>query len=138
MLVYYFYWAEDDIVFVATPNETLMTQSYLTQILEAVIIGPLIETFIFQKVAYTCFSYIKWMKQHKMMIVLFGAIIFGIVHCFSLSYIIYNMFTGCLLMFAYIIKLHKNPYWFVVILHGLMNLFAIFIDPVEKYIFGVI
>jgi hypothetical protein len=77
--VYYFCWTKYDIVFVPTPNETLMTQSYFEQIMGAVIIGPLIETFIFQKGTYKLFSLIKWLKQHKMLIVLLGAIIFGVM-----------------------------------------------------------
>jgi hypothetical protein len=39
-------------------------------------------------------------------------------------------------MFAYIVKIGKKPYWTVVVLHGLLNLFAILIDPIEKSIFG--
>jgi hypothetical protein len=54
-----------------------------------------------------------------------------------LSYAIYNFFAGALLMLAYIIKIDKNPYWTVVLLHGLMNLFSIVIDPIEKTIFNV-
>jgi membrane protease YdiL (CAAX protease family) len=115
-----------------------MKQSYFRQIVEAVIIGPLIETFIFQKGLYYLLSNSTVLKQRKIVIMVIGAIIFGLLHFYSLSYVIFNIFTGFLFMFAYIIKLYKNPYWFVVILHGLMNLFAIFIDPVEKLIFGAI
>ena len=40
-------------------------------------------------------------------------------------------------MLAYIVRIEKKPYWIVAVLHGLMNLFSILIDPVEKMIFNV-
>jgi membrane protease YdiL (CAAX protease family) len=136
--VYYLLLEQWDIVFVSTPNETLMKQSLFEQILQAVIIAPLIETLISQKWVYKLFSLIKPLKKRKILIVFLGAIIFGIIHFYSLSYIIYNVFTGFLFMFVYIAKLHKKPYWIVVTLHGLINLFALLIDPVEKQIFSIV
>ena len=76
-------------------------------------------------------------KTTKVFNCLFGGLIFGLIHFYSLSYVIYNFFVGALLMFAYIVRINKSPYWTVVVLHGLMNLFSIFIDPVEKIIFNM-
>jgi membrane protease YdiL (CAAX protease family) len=137
-LVYYVFWKQWDILFVSTPNETLMKQSIFEQILQAVIIVPLIETLIFQKWTYKLLSLTKFLKQRKILIMFLSAVIFGIIHFYSLSYIVYNVFTGFLFMFAYIVKLHKKPYWTVVTLHGLINLFAILIDPIEQHVFGMI
>ena len=127
-----------DITFMPTPNETLMTQPIYEQILLAVIIGPLIETLLSQKLVYKLLSLIKFLKQHKILILILGALFFGILHFYSLSYIVYNVFMGFLFMYAYIVRINKNPYWTVVALHGLTNLFAIFIDPIEKIVFGVV
>lgn len=133
---YYCFLEKFDISFLPTPNETIMKAGIGRQILEAVILGPIIETLITQKWLYQLLSLIGWLKRHKIVIIFISAVIFGLLHFFSLSYIVYNFFAGALFMFAYIVKLDKSPYWTVVVLHGLMNLFSILIDPVEKIIFN--
>lgn len=135
--VYYCFLEKYDISFSPTPNETIMTAGLSRQILEVVILAPLIETLISQKWVYQLLSLIGWLKQNKILIIFLGAVIFGLIHFYSLSYVIYNFFAGALLMFAYIIKIDKKTYWTVVVLHGLMNLFSILIDPIEKTIFNV-
>lgn len=62
------------------------------------------------------------------MIRFIDAIIFGIFHFYTLSYIIYNVIAGGLFMYAYTIKQHKEGYyryWTTVILHTLININAI-------------
>jgi membrane protease YdiL (CAAX protease family) len=135
--VYYYFLEKYDILFSPTPNETIMTAGLGQQILAIVILAPLIETLIFQKWVYQALSLVGWLKRYKILIIFLSAVIFGLIHFYSLSYVIYNFFTGALLMMAYIIKIDKNPYWTVVLLHGLMNLFSIVIDPIEKTIFNV-
>ena len=136
--LYYFFLEKYDIFFASTPNETIMKQSFFEQVILTVILAPLIETLIFQKWTYKVLSLIKFLKYHKILIMIVGAIIFGAIHFYSLFYIVYNMFVGFLFMFAYIVKLHRpeKSYWIVVSLHGLTNLFAILIDPVEKVVLG--
>lgn len=133
--VYYYFLEKYDIIFSPTPNETIMTVGLGRQLLEVVILAPLIETLIFQKWFYNLFSLIGWLNRYKNFIILISAVAFGLIHFYSLSYIIYNFFIGALLMFTYIIKINKKAYWIVVILHSLMNLYSIFIDPIEKIIF---
>lgn len=133
--VYYYFLEKYDIIFSPTPNETIMTVGLDRQLLEVVILAPLIETLIFQKWFYNLFSLIDWLNRYKIFIILISAVAFGLIHFYSLSYIIYNFFIGALLMFIYIIKINRKPYWTVVILHSLMNLYSIFIDPIEKIIF---
>ena len=135
--LYYYFLEKYDIFFSPTPNETIMTAGLGRQILEIVILAPLIETLIFQKWIYRGLSLIGWLKRHKTLIILVSALIFGLIHFYSLSYVFYNFFIGALLMFAYIIRINKKPYWTVVVLHGFMNLFSILIDPLEKTIFNV-
>lgn len=135
--VYYHIFEKYDILFSPTPNETIMTQGLGKQMFLAVILAPLIETLIFQKWVYQLLSLVGWLKQNKILIIFISAVIFGLIHFYSLSYVIYNFFAGALLMFAYIVRIEKKPYWIVTVLHGLMNLFSILIDPVEKMIFNV-
>ncbi|MDR2475286.1 MAG: CPBP family intramembrane metalloprotease [Bacteroidales bacterium] len=135
---YYFLFEKYDIIFMPTPNETLMKQPLYEQILLAVIIGPLIETLICQKWMYKLLSAVKWLTKSKISIVVIASIVFGALHCYSLTYIIYNIFIGFLFMVAYISKFYKKAYWTVAVLHGLINLFAIFFDHTEKCIFGIV
>lgn len=135
---YYYFLEKYDINFSLTPNETIMTVRFGRQIFEVVILVPLIETLIFQKWAYQLLSLVGWLKRRKILIILLGATLFGLIHFYSLSYIIYNFFIGALLMFSFIIRIGKTPYLTVVVLHGLMNLFSILIDDVEKIIFNAV
>ena len=135
---FYFLFDKWDIAFAPTPNETIMKQPIYEQIFWVVIIGPLIETLLSQKLVYKLLSLIKFLKRHKVIIMILGAIAFGVLHFYSLSYIVFATFMGFLLMYAYIVRINKKPYWTVAALHGLANLFAIFVDPIEKIIFGVV
>lgn len=133
--VYYNFLEKYDILFSPTPNETIMTLGLGKQIFLAVILAPLIETLIFQKWVYQLLSLVGWLKRNKILIIFISAVLFGMIHFYSLSYVIYNFFAGVLLMFAYIVRIDRKPYWTVTVLHGLMNLFSILIDPIEKMIF---
>jgi|LSQX01.1.fsa_nt_gb hypothetical protein len=133
--LYYRIFENLDVVFMATPNETIMKQSFYKQILSVVILAPLLETLIFQKWLYRLLSSISWLKKNKILITAIGASVFGLMHPYSLFYIIYNFFAGTLFMSAYIIRLNRSPYLTVAALHALMNLFSICIDPIEKMIF---
>lgn len=135
--IYYYFFIKYDSVFAPTPNETIMTLELRRKIVEVVVLAPLIETLIFQKWFYKLFSYIDWFNQYKILIILLSAVVFGLIHFYSLSYIIYNFFVGAFFMFVYIIKIGNRPYWTVAVLHGLMNLFSIYIDPIEKVIFNI-
>ena len=67
----------------------------------------------------------EWQKKKKFMIAIIGGLVFGSLHFYSLSYMVYHFFIGFLYMSAFIIKIDKEPYWTVVVLHGLINLLVI-------------
>ena len=54
--VYYYFLEKFDILFSPTPNETIMSAGLGRQVLEVVILAPLIETLIFQKWVYKLFG----------------------------------------------------------------------------------
>lgn len=118
-----------------TPNETIMKESFFKKFLSVVIIGPLLETLISQKWLYQLMSSIVWFRKNKILIVIIGGVIFGLLHSYSLSYIVFNCFTGTLFMLTYIIRIGNKPYFTVAVLHSLINLFGIIIDPIETMIF---
>lgn len=119
-----------------TPNETIMQQPFVEQILATVIMRPIIETLLSQKWLYSSLSLINRLKGNKIRIVIIGGIIFGLLHFYSLSYIVYNIFMGILFMSAYILRKEENPFLSVAALHALTNLFVLIIDPIEKMVFG--
>ena len=131
--LFYFLFNKWDITFASKPTSTIFES-----ILISVIMAPLVETLLFQKLVYRLLSLMKFLKRRKILIMILGAIAFGALHTYSLLYIIYAVFMGFLFMYAYIVRINKNPYWTVVALHGLINLFVILINPVEKNIFGVV
>jgi hypothetical protein len=117
-----------DIAFYTTPNESFQNTHIVEIIFLTVIMGPLVETLIFQTITYHLLILSEWFRSRKYMIVLIGAIIFGIFHFYTLSYIIYNIIAGGLFMYAYTIKQHKGGYygyWITAILHALININAI-------------
>jgi len=91
--VYYYFLEKFDILFSPTPNETIMSAGLGRQVLEVVILAPLIETLIFQKWVYKLLSIIGWLNQNKFFIVLLSAAVFGLIHFYSLSYIVYSCFA---------------------------------------------
>lgn len=134
--LYHYVLCQYDITFTTTPNETIMQESILKQLLFVVIIAPIFETLIFQKWLYQLLSLFKVLKRNKIWLILIGAIIFSSIHFYSLSYFIYNVFAGFFLMSAYVLRKGKNPYWIVATLHALMNLFVLLIEPIELKWFG--
>ncbi|WP_160150110.1 type II CAAX prenyl endopeptidase Rce1 family protein [Parabacteroides sp. Marseille-P3160] len=117
-----------DIAFYTTPNESFQNTHIVGIIFLTVIVGPLLETLIFQIAIYYLLILSKWFRRRKYMIILIGAILFGFSHFYTLSYIIYNIITGGLLMYTYTIKQHKGVYfgyWVTAILHALININAI-------------
>jgi len=137
-LLYFSILEKWDVIFIPTPNDTLMTRPIYIQILLAVIIGPSIETLIFQKWLYKLLSLVKWLKRRKLLIMIIGALAFGAIHIYSLSYIVFTVFMGFLFMFAYVARIGKNPFRTVFVLHALANLFVILTTPITNEIFGII
>jgi membrane protease YdiL (CAAX protease family) len=86
---------------------------------------------LFQKGIYFLLSQSKWLRKHKFYIVFIGGALFGLIHFFSLSYIIVTMINGLFFMYAYVIKRHKGGYWIVVLLHALVNGLALFLSYFE-------
>lgn len=135
-IIYHFARYQYDIAFTETPNESIMQESFLKQLLFVVIIGPLFETLIFKKWLYQLLSLFKILKRNKIWLILISVFIFGSIHIYSLSYIVFSFFAGIILMAAYVLRKGKNPYLFVATLHALMNLFVILMEPLEQKWFG--
>jgi membrane protease YdiL (CAAX protease family) len=126
--VHYKIFAGHDIIFTEIPDYTEIS---IILVLQVTVLGPLIETLLCQKGIYFLLSQSKWLRKHKFYIVLIGGVLFGLLHFFSLSYIIVTMIMGIFFMYAYVIKRHKGGYWIVVLLHAFVNGLALFLSYFE-------
>ena len=109
------------------PEDDFIERDYFNifRVFSVVVIAPLLETLIFQSLAYRFISRINFFRKHKVWIIIVSALIFGIVHSYSISYMVFGFIVGCVFMYAYILRIGKKPYWTVVAIHLLLNLSAI-------------
>ena len=102
----------------------------LTKYLVGVILGPLLETFIFQKILL---SILKRFSTNEIKNSLIGAILFSATHFFSVPYLIKTFIVGYILNFSFLNlqKTHKisyYPFLIIYVAHALTNLFAFIIQ----------
>jgi hypothetical protein len=93
-------------------------------VLFAVVFGPLLETYINQVLPYLLLSKIKYLNARKYLIIIISALFFGILHFYSLFYIIYAFFLGLALMYGYMIRIEvdKRTFYLIAISHSIFNL----------------
>lgn len=114
----------DDIQF----NEPLINlkQPIITVnlLIDTLIFAPIVETALFQTLI---FKLTKWLHFNNITIVLISAICFGLIHDYSLLYIISTFFIGSILMYTYILRSEYNnkPYWSMTLAHSTVNAFAL-------------
>jgi hypothetical protein len=88
------------------------------------IIGPLVETYLFQVVLIYFLSKINYLNNHKILLIIVASIIFGILHSYSLLYIISTFLAGVILNYSYLIYKNKTLSSFVIVLsiHSIHNI----------------
>lgn len=106
-------------------EQTLLEYGIIMQIVVAVIIAPLLETLINQKGVYWLLSKIKYFRNNVCWIIIISGIVFGSLHWYSLHYMILTTGIGFFLMYAYILRIDKHPYWTVAAIHSLYNLIIV-------------
>jgi hypothetical protein len=99
---------------------------------KAVILAPLIETFIFNLIVYESFSQFKFMKNNLFLIIFTSGIVFGVVHFYSIHQGIFAILAGMILMYGYIIKLGRRGFILVASSHAIYNLGLVGIDIFTK------
>lgn len=106
----------------------------ISQFLIVVIIGPLIETFIFQYENIKILRRINVLKNNDLTVILISALIFGLMHFYSLSYIIHATLLGILLSYSFVVYESKkvSPFWVVCIIHSLRNLISFILLNIFK------
>lgn len=109
-------------------NEALSSlESVWERYLIGVIIGPLLETLIFQAlIIYVVCRIIKRPRYNLYASVLISAIAFGLNHCYNPYYVLYTFLIGIILAFVYYISRYRrmSPTLTVFIIHALLNFIA--------------
>ncbi|HTE23884.1 lysostaphin resistance A-like protein [Flavitalea sp.] len=97
-----------------------ITEHFIT----AVIVAPIIETYIFQKgiIDFTRLT----IKASKLISVLLSATAFAFTHTYSIQYVAVTFILGMLYGIIYLSFIEKkaDAFWHLTIIHALYNLFA--------------
>ena len=111
------------------------SHSFTDKIIVAVVLAPLFESWIFQ---YLPFFYLQKLYKEetgifKWFYIVISTLLFSIQHYYSIWYIIAMIVPGILLAYSFLhfYALYKNlivPFWFIVIIHALVNLIATLSD----------
>lgn len=103
--------------------DNLKEMSIVLKIVIASIVGPLIETTIFQYGVIEKLSSTKRFKHKKITISIVSALLFGISHSYSCLYVFYAFLIGLLLAYSYLIYRDKDisAFWVVFSIHCIRN-----------------
>jgi uncharacterized protein len=95
--------------------------------LMVIVIAPLLETLLNQYLVIEILSTIKYFKKRKLLVVMLSAFIFGVVHSYSISYMINMFFVGYILAIAFLLKMKQGyAFGYVTFIHAIRN-FVVFI-----------
>lgn len=90
-----------------------------------VLVAPWFETLIFQKFFYFLLRKIRYCRQHRWIIVVVSALIFGLNHYYSLLYIIWATLMGAVMMYGYIVRRYRGSFWLITAVHAINNMAAV-------------
>ncbi len=110
-----------------TNASTISQNQEVSLLTYAIIIGPIIETFIGQVVPV---KMISLFTKARSKLIIFSALIFGILHLYPLN-ILYAFISGILLSWAYIVAKEKSflkSFVVTTIIHSLSNSLPIAIN----------
>jgi membrane protease YdiL (CAAX protease family) len=96
-----------------------------------VILGPLVETFIFQFGVIELFALINKSRFIKVIALFVSSFLFGLSHSSSLEYIIKGTISGFLFSSCYLLAKERkdiSPFVLVFIVHASSNLFVFIIN----------
>ena len=112
---------EEDIIFFDFPGEE---KNIVFIFFIPVIIAPIFETFFNQYLPYYLLNKIKYFHERNYLILLASALFFGLLHFYSVFYIVYAFLLGLVLMYGYMlrIKTDNKTFYLIAISHSLLNL----------------
>lgn len=99
-----------------------LPENIVYRYLFVVLLGPIVETFIFQAMPYYFLNLFEFMKRHVWITILLPAIVFGCLHDFSLQYILSATMMGIVFQYTYHARSKKgDPFLSTFLLHALLN-----------------
>ena len=102
----------------------LVSESVLLDVLLAVLLAPLVETFIFQMLIIEVVrKIIPRPKKNIVLALLLSSTAFALNHPYSLSYIAFTFFVGLVLALAYYLARYRREDAFLLVfcIHSLYN-----------------
>jgi hypothetical protein len=89
-----------------------------------IILAPIFETFLGQYLPYYLLNKVKYLNERSYLILLASALFFGLLHFYSLFYIIYAFMLGLIFMYGYMIRIKtdKKAFILIAISHSILNL----------------
>lgn len=88
-----------------------------------IILAPIFETFLGQFLPYYLLKRINYMNERSYLILIASALFFGLLHFYSLFYMIYAFFLGLVLSYGYMVRIKndKNAFLLIAISHSFLN-----------------
>lgn len=98
------------------------TESFIT----ILVIAPILETYLFQHMTYKLFQSISATRYNYLFYIILSSLIFGSLHTYSVSYVLYAFTLGLMLSSIYIFysKKPKTAFWSTAFIHFSRNLLA--------------
>jgi len=107
-------------------NSQNMPDNQWHKYLFAVLVVPLLETFICQALPFYFLSMFQFLRRNVWIIILVSSLCFGLAHDFSIQYSIHSTIVGFFLISTYIIRSkNKDPFLSTYLLHAFYNFMAI-------------
>lgn len=92
------------------------------RILMVVLLGPILETFLFQAMPYYFLNMFNFMKRHAWISIVLPSIIFGSLHMISIQYFLLALMMGLVFQFTYHVRSRSgDPFLSTYLLHVLLN-----------------
>ena len=114
--------------FAAEPVGTILLESKSMgrTLLVAVILVPPLETLAFQWVPIKCLRRVGCLRGRNQVLVICSALLFGLVHCYSLLAVVRAFAVGLVFAYAFVVieDRQQSAYWVVSAIHALRNLFG--------------
>ena len=86
-----------------------------------ILIAPLIETVLCQALPYRLLSKIEFFRKRIWLITVTTGLVFALLHCYSIVYVIFAFVPGVLLVFGYHLRQGNHPFVSIYMVHLLIN-----------------
>ena len=88
-----------------------------------IILAPIVETFLGQSLPYYLLKKFSYMNGRNYLVITASALFFGLLHFYSLFYIIYAFLLGLVLSYGYVVRIRydKNAFLLIAVCHALLN-----------------